>query len=289
MKKRLHKWLSSVLSSEDLSKIYNSFDVIGDIAIIRLPYASSVNAEDVANAIMSAHKNVKTVLLQASPVAGDLRLRHLTHVAGENKTSTVHREFGCLFSVDVAKCYFSPRLSNERMRIARIVEPNETVVNMFAGVGCFSIAIAKHSKASKVFSIDINSDAVQFMRENVRLNRVYDRVIPLLGNAKEVVNSRLHLVADRVLMPLPEKALKYLPCAVTALKASGGWIHCYGFEHAAKTESPTEKVQLKVAETLEALGVDFEVPFIRVVRSTGPNWYQLVADIHIVQSKIKCG
>jgi tRNA (guanine37-N1)-methyltransferase len=282
LRKRLRKTLSSVLSSEDLSKVYNSFDLVGDIAIIRLPCISSVRAQTAAKAIMGIHRNVKTVLLQASPVAGDLRLRRLTHVAGENKTSTIHREFGCLFSVDVAKCYFSPRLSHERIRIAKMVRPGETVINMFAGVGCFSIIIAKHSSASKVFSIDVNPAAVQFMQENIRLNRVYDKVIPLLGDSKEIINSRLQRVADRVLMPLPEKALEYLPCAVSALKASGGWIHYYGFEHAAKTESPTEKVKLKVAETLDALGAKFDIPFVRMVRSTGPNWYQLAADIHVM-------
>jgi tRNA (guanine37-N1)-methyltransferase len=282
LRERLRKTLSSVLSSEGLSKIYNSFDVVGDIAIIKLPYASPEIAQSAAKAIMSINKNVKTVLLQESPVAGDFRLRRLRHVAGENKTSTIHKEFGCLFSVDVAKNYFSPRLSHERMRIARMVESGETVVNMFAGVGCFSIIIAKHSNAAKVFSIDFNSAAFQFMKENVRLNRVYDKVIPLMGDSKEIINSRLQRVADRVLMPLPEKALEYMSCAVSALKASSGWIHYYGFEHAAKTESPTAKVRLKVAETLDSLGIDFEFPFVRVVRSTGPNWYQLVADVHIM-------
>jgi tRNA (guanine37-N1)-methyltransferase len=277
----LRKSLSSVLSYEDLRKVYNSFDVVGDIAIIRLPCTSSVNAQTAAKAIMSAHRNVKTVLLQASPVAGGFRLRRLTHLAGENKTSTVHKEYGCVFSVDVEKCYFSPRLSHERMRIAGIVKPNETVVNMFAGVGCFSIIIAKHVSATKVFSIDVNPTAIQFMKQNIRLNRVYDKVIPLLGDSKEIINSQLQRIADRVLMPLPEKALEYLPFAVSALKPSGGWIHYYGFEHAAKTESPTEKVKLKVADKLDALGVDFEVLAVRVVRSTGPNWFQLAADIHV--------
>ena len=277
----MRKNFSSVFSSEDLRKVYNSFDVVGDIAIIRLPCTSSVNAQTAAKAIMSVHRNVKTVLLQAGSVAGNLRLRRLTHVAGENKTSTVHKEYGCLFSVDVEKCYFSPRLSHERMRIAGIVKPNETVVNMFAGVGCFSIMIAKHVSATKVFSIDANPAAIQFMQENIRLNRVYDKVIPLLGDSKAIVNSHLQRIADRVLMPLPEKALEYLPFAVSALKPSGGWIHYYGFENAAKTESPTEKVKPKVADKLDALGVDFEVLSVRVVRSTGPNWYQLAADIHV--------
>jgi tRNA (guanine37-N1)-methyltransferase len=281
LRKRLRKTLSSILSHEDLRKVYNSFDVVGDIAIIRLPCTSSVNAQTAAKAIMSVHRNVKTVLLQASPVAGNLRLRRLTHVAGENKRSTVHKEYGCLFAVDVEKCYFSPRLSHERMRLAGIVKPNETVVNMFAGVGCFSIMIAKHVSATKVFSIDVNPAAIKFMQENIRLNRVYDKVIPLLGDSKEIINSQLQRIADRVLMPLPEKALEYLPCAVSALKPSGGWIHYYGFEHAAKTESPTEKAKLKVVKALEALGVDFEALSVRVVRSTGPNWYQVALDIHV--------
>ena len=281
MRKRLRKPLSHV-SPEDINEIYNSFDIVGDIAIIRLPSPSRANAETAANAIMNRHRNVKTVLLQVGPVSGDLRLRGLTYVAGENKTSTVHREFGCSFSVDVAECYFSPRLSHERMRIAKLVASNETVVNMFAGVGCFSIVIAKHANPEKVFSIDVNPVAGHFMQENIRLNRVYCKVKPLLGDSKEIVNSRLQGVADRVLMPLPEKALEYLACALSALKASGGWIHSYGLEHATKTESPAEKAKLKVAGALDASGVDFEVPFIRVVRSTGPNWFQLAVDVHVM-------
>jgi tRNA (guanine37-N1)-methyltransferase len=246
-----------------------------------MPCASAWIAQSVADAIMGVSKNVKTVLAQESPVAGDFRLRRLTHVAGENKTSTIHKESSCVFSVDVAKCYFSPRLSHERMRIASMVKPSETVVNMFAGVGCFSIIIAKHANPAKVFSIDVNPAAIQFMQENIRLNRVYDKVTPLLGDSKEIINSRLQRVADRVLMPLPEKALEYLPYAVSALKASGGWIHYYGFEHAAKTESPAEKVKLKVANTLDALGITFEIPSVRVVRSTGPYWFQLAADVRV--------
>lgn len=280
MRKKLRKNLSRILSSEDAGNVYNSYDLIGDIAIIRMPCASVGIAQNVAKAIMGVNKNVKTVLTQESPVAGDFRLRRLTHVAGENTASTIHKESGCLFSVDVAKCYFSPRLSYERSRIAGLVKPKETVINMFAGVGCFSIIIAKQANSPKVFSIDVNPEAVQFMQENIRLNRVYAKVIPLLGDSKEIINSRLQRVADRVLMPLPEKALEYLPYAVSTLKASGGWIHYYDFEHAKKTESPTETAKLKVAEKLARLGVTFEIPYSRIVRSTGPNWYQVVLDIH---------
>ena len=87
--------------------------------------------------------------------------------------------------------------------------------------------------------------------------------------------------ADRVVMPLPEKAYEYLDYALLALKPTGGWIHYYDFEHASKKENPVEKVKAKVAEKLQKLGVDFVVKFGRVVRNTGPNWYQVVLDIQI--------
>jgi len=283
LRKRLQKTLSRVLSPEDLANVCNSYDIVGDIAIFRLPRASRKNSQNIAKAIMNIHKNVKTVLVQVSPVAGDFRLRRLTHVAGENRTNTIHRESGCLFSVDVEKCYFSPRLYNERSRIARLIKPNETVVNMFAGVGCFSIIIAKHVNTAKVFSIDVNLAAIQFMRENIRLNRVYGKVIPLLGDSKAIIERRLQCAADRVLMPLPETAFEYLPYAVSALKTSGGWIHYYDFEHAEKTENPAEKTKLKATEKLASLNVAFEFPFSRVVRTTGPNWYQVVLDIQITR------
>ena len=118
-----------------------------------MPNGNNVNAEAVANKIMSIHKGVKTVFVQNSPIFGDFRVRELKLVAGENKTITKYKESGCVFAVDVEKCYFSPRLLHERSRIASLVKPGETVVNMFAGVGCFSIIIAKTSVKLRFFPL----------------------------------------------------------------------------------------------------------------------------------------
>ncbi|MEM1553007.1 MAG: class I SAM-dependent methyltransferase family protein [Candidatus Bathyarchaeia archaeon] len=279
MKKRLKTLLSGIIPPEELSNIYNSYDIVGDIAIIRLTEKSRKYSQIIAETVMKIHKNVRTVLAQIGPVHGDYRLRKLEHVAGEKRTTAIHKESGCLFSVDVDKCYFSPRLFYERMRVAKLVKYGETVVNMFAGVGCFSLVIAKHSNASKIYSIDINPIAIQYMKENVRLNRAFGKVIPIEGDAKEIIQKILHNIADRVLMPLPEKAFEYLPYALLALKDGKGWIHYYDFEHAAKEENAVEKVKVKVSKRLEELGVKFEIPFGKIVRTTGPNWYQVVLDI----------
>jgi len=281
LRKRLRQKLSSDLGSQELDQIYNSFDIIGDIAIIKMANDNAVNAQKVANQIMSTCKRVKTVFVQTSPILGDFRVRELKLIAGENKTCTKYKEAGCTFAVDVEKCYFSPRLLYERSRIAGLVKCGETVVNMFSGVGCFSIIIAKNVGESKVFSIDVNPTAIRYMEENVRINRVYGKVVPLLGDSKEIVNDKFQGLADRVLMPLPEKALEYLPCAVSTLKKEGGWIHYYDFQHAIGTENPVEKTKLKVAQKLDSLNVGYTFAFSRIVRSTGPNWYQTVLDIHV--------
>jgi tRNA (guanine37-N1)-methyltransferase len=281
LRRRLKEKLSAHLPSRALSQIYGSFDVIGDIAIFKIPKNGKRSVETVANQIMATQKHVKTVFVQTSGVAGDFRVRKLRLVAGEDKTTAKYKESGCIFAVDVESCYFSPRLSYERLRIAGLVKPAETVVNMFAGVGCFSIIIAKMVNTAKVYSIDANPAAFRYMEENVKLNRVYGKVFPLIGDSKNIVNDQLQGKADRVLMPLPELVLEYLPYAVSALKCGCGWIHLYDFQHASGRENPVEKTRQKVAQRLDGLGVQYFFAFSRVVRSIGPNWYQTVLDIRV--------
>lgn len=277
----LRTLLASRLKTRELESVYKSYDIIGDIAIIRLPESSKHLSKIVAEAIMRAHKRVKTVLRQDGPVLGDFRTRKLGWVVGETKTETVHKEHGCLLKVDLEKCYFSPRLSYERNRIAQRVQPGEVVVNMFAGVGSYSIVIARHCETEKIFSIDINPTAVRYMQENIELNKVEDRVIPILGDAKGVIEERLQGVADRILMPLPKRANEYLNYALMALRPTGRWIHYYDFAHAKKPEESIEKVKSKVSKNLEKTGLDFEIAFQRIVREVGPNWFQVVLDLAV--------
>ncbi len=279
MKKRLRDKLSAALPPDQLGKVYNSFDIIGNIAIIK--HNNLPNSEAIAKQIMGSHGNIKTVLTPVTRITGDFRVRELKLLAGENKTITTHKESGCMFRVDVEKCYFSPRLSHEHLRIAKLVAPGEVVVNMFAGVGSFSILISKTQNQSRVYSIDVNPTAFQYMEENVKINQVSGSVIPLLGDSKDIIQAQLQGVADRVLMPLPEKALEYLHFALLALKKTGGWIHFYDFQHAPGKENPVEKTKCMVAKKLDSLRVSYVLANSRVMRPTGPNWYQTVLDIEI--------
>ncbi len=274
--------LRGKLNLEELMVLHKSYDIVGNIAIIRVQSTLKPKTPLIAEAIMKTHKRVKTVLLQTRPVSGDFRLRRLQWIAGEERTETIHKEFGCSFKADLKQVYFSPRLSCERMRIAELVQPNEVVANFFAGVGCFSIIMVKFSEVDKVYSVDINPAAVQYMQANVELNNVCNQVIPILGDAKEVTEKRLKKTADRILMPLPGKAYEYLGQALIALKPSGGYIHYYAFQHASRTENPVEKTKERVSEKLQELKTEFDILRGRIMRTTGPNWYQTAIDIQII-------
>jgi tRNA (guanine37-N1)-methyltransferase len=277
MRRRLKARITDIAST----KIYNSYDIVGDIAVIKVPSDDAENAKKAAEAIMNIYsRRVKAVFMQTSAVQGDFRVRQLQFLAGENRTTTIYKEHGCLFKVDVERCYISPRLLFEHKRIPALVAPGEVVVNMFSGVGCFSILIAK-TPNTHVYSIDINPTAYEFMQENVKLNDVTNNVVSLLGDSKEIINSQLRGVADRVLMPLPELALNYLPYALMALKPSGGYIHYFDLQHATKNEAPIEKTRQKVTKCLDDLNVIYTIGFSRVIRSTGPHWYQTILDIHV--------
>jgi len=276
MTKMLKQALKSVLSETEINEVFSSFDIVGDIVIIKIPDSMSARKQLIADAILSNVKPVKSVFMQSSPVQGDFRVRGVEYIAGENRTLTIYKEHNCRFKVDVSRVYFSPRLSTERERIAALVNDGEVIVNMFAGICTFSIIIAKKHKC-KIYSIDINPDAYSLCAENVKLNKVTESVVPMLGDAKEIIVKELKDKADRVLMPLPERAKDYLEYAVMALKEKG-IIHYFTHVH-----SDSRKYALNVCEEelASVMKVKYEMKGARVVREVGPRFYQVVADVMV--------
>ncbi|MFQ5920739.1 MAG: class I SAM-dependent methyltransferase family protein [Nitrososphaerales archaeon] len=277
MAKMLKQALRGILSDAEINEIYSAFDIIGDIAIIKMPDSLLAKKKLIAEAVLAKVKPVRSVFMQSSPVRGDYRVRDLELIAGEDRTTTLYKEHNCRFRVDVAKVYFSPRLSTERTRIAEMVEDGEVVVNMFAGICTFSVIIAKKRKC-QVYSIDVNPDAHALCIENVKLNKVAERVVPMLGDAKDIIMRELKGRADRVLMPLPERASEYLEHAVAALKDEGGIIHY--FTHVG-SDSKKEAGNACAREVAGIIKARYELKDARVVREVGPRFYQVVADLAV--------
>src|SRR2546425_12965763 len=123
-------------------------DVIGDLAIAKFPRMPAAVRERVGEKILQEMRNVKGVFEQEGGIEGEYRLRKLRHLAGERRTTTLHKENGCQFRVEIANGYYSPRLSTERLTVSMMVSEGERVLNKIAGGGPFSITIARKRRAS---------------------------------------------------------------------------------------------------------------------------------------------
>lgn len=271
-----------VLGESIAVKIWKRIEVVGDIAILRKPLNLDLDVEayrSLAVEIMYRLPYIKSVWLAVTPVEGSYRTRRFAHLAGEPRSETVYREHGCLFKLDITKVYISPALNYEHIRIAKLVKPGEEVLNMFAGVGLFSVIIARHSRPKRVISVDINPDAFKYMVENVELNKVSETVVPVLADAREVARSCTNCF-DRVLMPLPELAYEYFEDAALSLK-NKGVIHIYEFVTAKTKSEAALKARNRYLEKCEAIGVRAEVFGSRIVRSVGPRYYQVVLDLQL--------
>ena len=271
--------LESKLPAHLLASLPRPIDFVGNIAIIQIPQELDAHKSTIGEAILETHKNVRTVLAKAGAISGTYRLREFSVIVGEPKTETIYKEYNCQYYVDLAKAYFSPRLSYEHSRVASLVKESETVVDLFAGVGPFAIQIAKTRKNTEVYAVDVNPDAVEFLKKNVMLNRVEGKVHPILGDAKQVVKERLTGVADRVIMNLPEKAIEFVEAACKALKPEGGMVHFYSF---VGVPNSLENVKLRFVEAVEECGRRVEkILFSRLVRATAPYEWQAVLDAKI--------
>ncbi|MDA4124631.1 MAG: class I SAM-dependent methyltransferase family protein [Thaumarchaeota archaeon] len=271
---RLVRKAAEEANLERPGRVATGVDVIGDLAIIRLDGLTRPEKKRLAEAILKEVKNVAGVFDQEGGIEGEYRLRTLKHLAGEERTMTLHRENGCVFKVDVAKCYFSPRLSTERLRIAKEVTRREKVLNMFAGVGPFSIPIARSSSA-RVTSCEINELACTLHEENDRLNKVDQLVEVIRGDALELparVDSRF----DRVLMPHPSQADRFLPTAL-ALTKKGGLIHYYRHVLGRDDEEATESIRAELSGLLP----NTATYQLRRVRAVGPRWVEMAADVRV--------
>lgn len=233
----LKDYLKGRIDTQKIDEIRGSFDIIGNIVILEIPEDLEGFKDLIGEAALKFTKR-KTVFRKKSEIKGIIRTRELEHLAGEDISETIHQEFGCRLMLDIKKVYFSPRLATERKRVADSVKNGEIIVDMFAGVGPFPILIAKNHDV-KIYAIDINPEAYRYMQKNIELNKVQDKVIPILGDVREVLSDK-NIKADRIIMNLPGTAFEFLDSAMNSIK-DGGVIHYYEFSEDFK--KPVERLK----------------------------------------------
>jgi len=210
-------------------------------------------------------------IVKLGRINGPKREPDVEIVIGDD-TETIHRENHCFFKLDVARVMWSKGNTTERQRIGKIVKDGETVVDMFAGIGYFSIPMAVHSEPEKIYSIEINPISYGYLKENIVLNKVERVIKPIFGDCREVAPKG---VADRVLMGYIGNTHEFLDTAMEIVKP-GGIIHYHeSVPEILKFERPLQRI-VDAAKSREV-----EILKKRIIKKYSPGVYHVVIDAKI--------
>ena len=236
---------------------------IGDILIIDKNYPD----DDFEN--LSKRHNVKTIM-EIDHIQGTKR-EPVYRILYGSETETVNKENGCLFKLDLAKVMWSKGNNNERLRIAKLVGDDETVIDMFAGIGYFSIPIGVHSNAKQVHAIEINPNSYHYLCENIKLNKL-DNITPILGDCMVETPK---LKADRILMGYVKTTHHYLKVAIDSLN-EGGILHYH-------ETVPEKLIDSRPIDRIVAQAGDREVELLKInkIKKYSPGVQHVVIDARI--------
>lgn len=140
-------------------------------------------------------------------------------------------EQGIRQSFDVTRVMFSRGNVSEKIRFGQtLVQEGEVVLDMYAGIGYYTLPAVIHGRAERVYACEWNQYAAQALLYNVKDNGMQEKVKIFVGDCRELaIEHNLLDLVDRVslgLLPSSEGGWK---TAVRALKnATGGWLHVHG-------------------------------------------------------------
>jgi len=197
-----------------------SYQAVGDICLLKLSPEARPHAAEIGRAILRLYPRFKTVC-EIEQIAGQFRQPKVRVIAGDG-TTTIHRELGCAFALDVAQIMWSKGNLPEKKRLIKLVQPGEVIVDMFAGIGYWTIPIAKHTAAAKIYAIELNPAAYDYLCKNIRLNRLTN-VVPIAGDCATEA-PKLGRIADRVIMGLLPNPSDYVDAALACAK-EGAIVH----------------------------------------------------------------
>lgn len=253
------------------------YDVLGNIAIVKFARGDS-RAKKLSGArlLMKQHKNISTVLEKSGKFKGRLRTLKTKYVLGIKTKECIYRENGCFFRFNVDSCYFSPRLSNERAEIAKMIKRGEIVLVLFGGVGPFAIVVAKKSNCKRVVSVELSRACNKYALENVKRNKLKNVGI-VQGDVRKVL-PKLKEKFDRIVMARPNLKDSFLDVAFPLIK-KGGMIHYYGFYEESRLDDMKELIITEVKKAKKKI----KVLKIKKAGDIGKRKFRYRVDIKIIR------
>ena len=223
----LKKELKDVVPKDLMKYIPSSYDIIGNVIIINIHEKLKKYYDLIGSTLLKIHKNVKSVYRIKGRTCGIHRIRPLELIAGVELDHTVHVEYGVKFHVDFKRVYINPSLGYEHHRISTLTRDGERVLDMFSGIGGFTLHIAS-KRVAHIVAVDINIHAIRSLVKSLELNRIKGYVDPIVSDSKHLCET-LGYKFDRVIMNYPEGSHMFIKTLCSTLKSEGGYVHYYRF------------------------------------------------------------
>ena len=277
-------------SDAEIEAAPKSWAVIGDVIVVRVPEGCP-DERGLGEALLEFHGEADSVLADEGIAndgeAGTHREPKRRVIAGRRDTETVHTEHGTRYALDPATVMFSPGNQAERVRMGEIVDPDERVFDMFAGIGYFTLPMAR--AGARVTATEINPPSFAYLLENAIANDVADRIDAYRADCRDLADG---LETDRVVMGYygsadgtdeagngtrREEAHEFLPAALEAL-SPGGVIH---YHEATPETRLWERPLDRLESAISRVGRAFEILEKRRVKSHSAGVSHVVVDVRV--------
>ncbi len=272
----IKKTLTSLIPSELLELLPGKWEKIGSVVTIKVPEELLRYKESVGKAYAEC-LGCGTTLNDTGGISGIYREPVVEVIYGSPQTETIHVENGIRFMIDPRRIMFSSGNVEERRRMASVASSDDTVVDLFAGIGYFSLPIAVYSKPKKVIACEINPVAFDYLRKNVVLNHVSRIVEPCFGDNRVVAPKQC---ATRVILGYLHSPWDFLPVAFQCLKDMVGMLHYHELV-------PIENIPGQALSHIEMVAEGFhrqvELLNVQEIKSYAPRINHVVLDVRITQ------
>ncbi len=236
---------------------------------------------------LDKHQLIKTVVNKTDQIDNTFRFFKMEVLAGEDNLVATINENGCSFTFDFSKVYWNSRLHSEHNRLVGFLKRGESVLDVFAGVGPFSIPAAK--KGCVIYANDLNPHSYDYLCENAKRNKVHKQISTYNLDGREFIRKVTELFLDQIIdgqSAMYSHVIMNLPAiAYTFLDTFRGLfsrvphsrrrelvmptIHCYGFSKCPN--SPEQDSLNTVVKSLRVKELIKGTYSLYLVRKVAPN------------------
>jgi tRNA wybutosine-synthesizing protein 2 len=271
---QIQQMMSFFLPPDMVSLLPDKWEKIGSVLTIKVPEVLQSYKHHIGK-VYAEVLGCTTTLNDVGGISGVYREPVVEVIFGSSMTETIHVENGVRFRLDPQKIMFSSGNMAERRRMATIVAKDETVVDLFAGIGYFSLPMAVHSAPKRIFACEVNPCAFQYLRENVVLNNVCGTVEPLLGDNRMVAPKQC---ADRVILGYLTDPQRFIGVACECLKDHTGILH---YHEVVPVENVPRQPLAHIEQSVELFHRSVKLLKVNKIKSYAPRIVHVVLDVRI--------